>query len=137
MSVTDEQARAIVSKGDVHVFPCAVGDLAADLLDARAKINSLRATLDSMKDLVTKCNQDTDQYVSDRMAAERNADSLRAALRDVCDNAEAIAVRMNKMAIDQGCDCQDSCICGLPDTLRELAAFKCALAAARKQMGEK
>ncbi len=61
----------------------------------------------------------------------------RAALRAVCDNAEAIAVRMNKMAIDQGCDCQDSCICGFPDTLRELAAFKCALAAARKQMGEK
>ena len=94
MSVTDKQARAIVSKGDVHVFPCAVGDLAADLLDARA------------------------------------------ALRDVRDNAEAIAVRMNKMVIDQGCDCQDSCICGLPDTLRELAAFERAIAAARKQMGE-
>ena len=70
MSVTDEQARAIVSKGDVHVFPCAVGDLAADLLDARS---ALRAVCEAAVAYVHHGFDDSDE--------ERDLDAALAAAR--------------------------------------------------------
>ena len=58
MSVTDKQARAIVSKGDVHVFPCAVGELASDLLATRA---ALRAVCEAGEALMaTRSDQNCD-----------------------------------------------------------------------------